>query len=157
MGRQQFRSIDMYRFVALTLLFVGLAAVADEGPYAPACPNCPEYISPPPYPHTGLWHNPQRSGTGINIDVQNGTMTAVYYGYRDDGSAVWYLTSGKLVQSDQQDVYWTLEADLIETFNGEPVNGEHRLPEHESAGTLHLEVLQRHLIQFSINEGPTQR
>lgn len=31
------------------------------------------------------------------------------------------------------------------------------MPEHESAGTLHLEVLQRHLIQFSINEGPTQR
>ncbi len=146
----------MYRFVVLALLFVGPGAVANEGPYAPPCPICPEYLTPP-YPHSGLWHNPQRSGTGINIDVQNGTMTAVYYGYRDDGSSVWYLASGKLVQSDQQDVYWSLEADLIEASNGEPVNGEHRLPEHESAGTLRLDVLQRHLIQFSINEGPTQR
>lgn len=146
----------MYRILALALTLINLAAVADEGPYAPACSGCPEYTTPP-YPHSGHWHNPYRSGTGINIDVQNGIVTAIYYGYRDDGTSVWFLASGELVQSEKQNVYWELEADLLETSNGEPVNGSYRQPDHEAVGTLHLEILQRHLIRLRIDEGAAQR
>ncbi|HSH26496.1 MAG TPA: hypothetical protein VK972_01805 [Wenzhouxiangella sp.] len=147
-----------HAFLALALTILTTSVLADDdGPFAPPCPNCPEYNTRPPYPHTGLWYNPQRSGTGINIDVQNGIMAAVYYGYREDGEPIWYVFSGELERSQAEDAYWELETDLYKASNGEPVNGEYRSPDSEIAGSIHVEVMQRHLLRFSIDGGPYRR
>jgi hypothetical protein len=92
----------------------------------------------------------------MNIDVQNGVAAAMYYGYREDGTSVWLLASGELIRSEKPGVYWKLEADLYETANGQPVNGEFADPDVTVFGSMHLEVLQRHLIRFSIDGGPEQ-
>jgi hypothetical protein len=138
------------------ITLVPAALAEDTGPFAPPCTGCPEFdISP--YPHTGLWIDPERPGTGINVDVQDGLMAAFYYGYRDDGSPIWYIFSGHLQKSDAEDTYWELEADLIEASNGEPVNGDYQAPDIEVAGAIKIDILQRHLLRFSIDGGPYRR
>ena len=139
------------------VLILSSAALAEgTGPFAPQCPGCPEFDIRP-FPHTGLWIDPERPGTGINIDVQDGIMAAFYYGYRDDGSPIWYVFSGHLEESDADDAYWELEADLIEASNGEPVNGDYRAPDLEVAGAIKVDIMQRHLLRFSIDGGPYRR
>jgi hypothetical protein len=132
------------------------ALAEDTGPFAPPCPGCPEFDIRP-YPHTGLWIDPERPGTGINVDVQDGLMAAFYYGYRDDGSPIWYVFSGHLQKSDAEDAYWELEADLIEASNGEPVDGDYQAPDLEVAGAIRVDIMQRHLLRFSIDGGPYRR
>jgi len=151
--KQAFLSLTL----ALALLLTTALASDDDGPFAPPCPDCPEYNTRPPYPHTGLWYNPQRSGTGINIDMQNGIMAAVYYGYREDGEPIWYIFSGELQRSAAEDAYWELEAALYKAANGEPINGDYRIPDTEAVGSIHVEIMQRHLLRFSIDGGPYRR
>lgn len=148
-------------FIAFTLLFMTALAAAEPGPWAPPCLGCPQFTRPP-YPHTGLWFNPERPGTGINIDVQNGIMSAIYYGYREDGSAVWLLASGRLELAEASDVYWELETDLLEAVGGRPIGsgpaeGPHVEPQMLTAGTLHIEILQRNLLRFRINDGASEQ
>ncbi|QOC21322.1 hypothetical protein IC757_09665 [Wenzhouxiangella sp. AB-CW3] len=144
-------------YTLFVLALCSISVLAEEvGPYAPACPGCPEFKKPP-YPKSGLWFDPERSGTGINIDVQNGIMAAVYYGYREDGEPVWYTFSGKLEKSEGDNSYRELEADLYRTTNGEVINGEYRHPDYEVVGNIHFEVMQRHLIRFSIDGGSYRR
>src|SRR2546425_422658 len=38
---------------------------------------------------------PGRSGSGMNIDIQDGTFVVTIYSYAADGSAQWYIASGK--------------------------------------------------------------
>jgi len=150
----------MKPLIALTVLLTTSFAIADTGPWAPPCTDCPQFTTPP-YPHTGLWFNPQRPGTGINIDVQNGVMTAMYYGYREDGSSVWFLASGELQKSEADDAYWELETDLFEAADGEPPGADpgepHQEPDMTVAGNLHVEIMQRNLLRFRIDDGPTVR
>ena len=145
---------------AMALLLVALIAASataeDVGPFAPPCPGCPAF-DVQPYPHTGLWFDPQRGGTGINIDVQDRIMAAVYYGYRDDGSPVWYVFSGELQRSEAEDAYWELEADLIETVDGESFTSGYRAPDVMVAGKIRVEIMQRHLLRFSVDDGPYRR
>lgn len=142
-------------------LLAASLAMADSGPAIPPCLVCPEFTRPP-FPHTGHWHNPERPGTGINIDMQNGIMVAMYYGYREDGTSVWLLASGELRQPETGDAYWELEADMHETVGGQPpgdesVGGSYQEPEVEVAGQIHIEILQRNLLRFSIDGGASER
>jgi len=141
---------------ALAGLLAASLAMADSGPWIPPCTDCPQFTRPP-LPHTGHWQNPERPGTGINIDVQNGIMAAMYYGYREDGTSVWLLASGQLQPSDADDVYWELEADLHEAMGGQPPGGPHQEPDMEVAGQIHIEIMQRNLLRFSINGSETER
>jgi hypothetical protein len=47
-------------------------------------------------PVTGLWWNPNESGTGYNIQVQHGVMVVTMYSYVGGGDPLWYLVVGKL-------------------------------------------------------------
>ena len=47
-------------------------------------------------PETGLWWNPNESGTGYNIQVQRGVLVATMYSYTTVGDPVWYLAVGPL-------------------------------------------------------------
>jgi len=50
-------------------------------------------------PVTGLWWNPNESGTGYNIQVQRGTLVATMYSYTAAGDPVWYLAVGPLANA----------------------------------------------------------
>ena len=50
-------------------------------------------------PVTGLWWNPDESGTGYNIQVQHGVMVVTTYSYIAGGDPLWYLTVGTLVNA----------------------------------------------------------
>ena len=50
-------------------------------------------------PMTGLWWNPNESGTGYNIQVQRGVLVATLYSYAPTGDPVWYLAVGPLANA----------------------------------------------------------
>lgn len=47
-------------------------------------------------PETGWWWNPEESGRGFTIEVQDNTLFIATYVYQDAGQPVWYVASGKL-------------------------------------------------------------
>ena len=47
-------------------------------------------------PVTGLWWNPDESGSGYNIQVQHGVLVMTMYGYTVGGDPQWYLAIGSL-------------------------------------------------------------
>jgi hypothetical protein len=47
-------------------------------------------------PVTGLWWNPNESGTGYNVQVQHGVLVVAMYSYTNAGDPVWYLAVGHL-------------------------------------------------------------
>jgi len=42
------------------------------------------------YPEDGTWRNPAASGRNYKIDIQDRTLILNLFGYRQNGSAVWY-------------------------------------------------------------------
>jgi len=50
-------------------------------------------------PETGLWWNPNESGSGYNIQVQHGTLVVTMYSYAAGGDPQWYLTVGRLANA----------------------------------------------------------
>lgn len=47
-------------------------------------------------PESGWWWNPEESGRGFNIEVQNNKVLIATYVYEQNGRPVWYLGSGTL-------------------------------------------------------------
>jgi hypothetical protein len=66
----------MLRFALLMLAIVATSAAAFQ-------------------PRTGHWFNPNEAGSGMNIDIQDGTFVVTVYSYEPDGSAQWFIASGK--------------------------------------------------------------
>jgi len=50
-------------------------------------------------PVTGLWWNPNESGTGYNLQVQHGVLVATMYSYTATGDPAWYLATGPLTNA----------------------------------------------------------
>jgi hypothetical protein len=50
-------------------------------------------------PMTGLWWNPSESGTGYNVQVQQGVLVVTMYSYTQGGDPVWYLAVGRMANS----------------------------------------------------------
>jgi hypothetical protein len=50
-------------------------------------------------PRTGLWWNPGESGSGYNIEIQNGVLVVTVFSYKGNGDSEWYLASGALTNS----------------------------------------------------------
>jgi hypothetical protein len=47
-------------------------------------------------PESGIWSNPNESGSGYVIEIQDNLMVLAYYGGDAQGRAVWHLASGLL-------------------------------------------------------------
>ena len=45
-------------------------------------------------PSPGLWWNPNESGRGIAIDLQDGIMVVTTYAYTPQGPATWFISAG---------------------------------------------------------------
>ena len=50
-------------------------------------------------PATGLWWNPDESGTGYNLQVQHGVLVAAMFSYTPIGDPVWYFVVGSLTNA----------------------------------------------------------
>ncbi|MFO1413751.1 MAG: hypothetical protein U1F10_07565 [Burkholderiales bacterium] len=50
-------------------------------------------------PHTGQWWNPSESGSGYNIDVQNGVLVVTIFSYKGNGDSEWYLAAAALTNT----------------------------------------------------------
>lgn len=47
-------------------------------------------------PESGWWWNPDESGRGFNIEIQDDVIVVSTYVYDADGNPVWYLSAGRL-------------------------------------------------------------
>lgn len=47
-------------------------------------------------PQTGHWYNPNESGSGYNIDIQDGTLVMTVFSFKASGDSEWYISSGAL-------------------------------------------------------------
>ncbi|HZP65720.1 MAG TPA: hypothetical protein VFB32_05370 [Rudaea sp.] len=45
-------------------------------------------------PSPGLWWNPNESGRGYNIDIQDGALVVTAYVYTASGAATWFIAAG---------------------------------------------------------------
>jgi hypothetical protein len=87
-------------------------------------------------PAGGLWivdaENNGQAGRGFQIEVENEVMVLTYYGYRADGSSVFYLASGPIVGN-------SFSGALTEYQNGNALGATWNNPASEvgSAGTVH--------------------
>ncbi len=50
-------------------------------------------------PMTGIWWNPDESGTGYNLQVQRGVLVATIYSYSSTGDPLWYLAVAPLANA----------------------------------------------------------
>ena len=134
-------------------------ALAQHGPQVPPCEGCPTSATERPTPRPGMWWDPQRSGTGMNMEVQNGVLVGTWHGFDETGAPIWYQFSGALEPIDESDTgYWTLEADLVHFTGGNCIDCDYQPSEVVGVrGSIELTVLQRNLISYRIDGGDEYR
>src|SRR6476661_6110585 len=54
-------------------------------------------------PRTGHWFNVNESGSGYNIDIQDGVLVVTIFSYKPNGDSEWYISSGPM--SGSQSTY----------------------------------------------------
>ena len=137
------------------LLSWATTVAAQEGPQVP-CVGCDTLIQAP-YPETGAWYNPDQSGTGINIEVQDGYLVGYYYGYTVDGFPEWHIIHGPLVRSEQEGVLWELESYMQYYHGGNCIGCDYQPPMSPTNGpAVKLEFLQRNHLRFTISDNSSQ-
>lgn len=109
------------------LLLLSANVFSQVGPQLPNCPDCNDIESLSP-PTSTLWWNPDQSGVGMNISVQNNQVYGIYYGYTQYGDSVWYTFFGNLVESEEPGVSWELSAALDLFENGKCINCDYQFP-----------------------------
>jgi hypothetical protein len=100
---------------------IGLhGAQAQEGPYVPCAGISCEDPLYKPWPETGSWYNPEQSGSGLTVEIQNGVLLAYYFGYDDEGNPEWLMLSGPLEPGKDKDegVLWQLEVEPLRVSGG---------------------------------------
>src|SRR5690606_39169025 len=134
-------------------------ALAQHGPQVPPCEGCPTSATERPTPRPGMWWDPQRSGTGMNMEVQNGVLVGTWHGFDETGAPIWYQFSGALEPIEESDTgYWTLEADLVHFTGGNCIDCDYQPSEVVGVrGSIELTVLQRNLISYRIDGGDEYR
>lgn len=81
-------------------------------------------------PVEGHYWNPDESGTGYNISMQNGTMVVAIYSYTVEGPPIWYLVECNLTKTR------TCSGDLTRYDGGQSIGGSYVEPQVDgSAGT----------------------
>jgi hypothetical protein len=126
-----------------------------SGPVVP-CVNCEQYTARTE-PMNGLWYNPEQSGVGYSIEVQNGKVFGVYYGYDGDGKPLWQTFLGDLIASDDPEIMWTFDSGLRQFEGGTCHNCEYQAPSGEdSQSVIHIDFKHKNYASFSVNGGDAQ-
>jgi hypothetical protein len=122
------------------------------GPLVP-CEGC-EGLEILSLPASGIWRNPEASGTGLMLQVQNGLMMGAYFGYGADGKALWYMFNGRLEPAPGAPDTLRVTAPLERLENGACLGCEYRAPQiFRDVGIITLEFDQRSYGWFSIDGG----
>jgi hypothetical protein len=144
---------------SLFLLALAASAWSATGPRIPPCEGCPVSPTELPYPRAGMWYDPARDGTGMNLEVQNGVAVGTWHGFDQDGLPMWYQFAGDLAPMPEgEDGYWQLEAPLAQFVGGNCIDCPYRPSEVAGVrGMLRLKVIQRNLISYQIDGGEEYR
>lgn len=134
----------------LTCLFA-TRALADSGPQIP-CDGCDHaHFSEPT---SGLWHNPERPGSGMTIQMQSGLLLGGLYTYEPDGSAQWYTFAGSPEALEGPPHSLRLRAPLLRYEGGACVACDYTAPSViEDGGEIVLEFTQRNYGSYFIDRG----
>jgi len=142
----------------MTLMLLALptaSLLAQEGPYVP-CVDCEDFIYAP-YPEPGHWYNPDQSGTGFNLEFQNGIMAGFYYGYSSEGDPEWYLVTNPLVRSETPGVMWEVEVEPQRFTGGNCMGCQYQPPDDpEKLATFKIDFLQRAYARVTYPDGSIQ-
>jgi len=71
----------------------------------------------------GMWFNPDASGRGVTIEIQNGVIVATYFGYKNNGDSIWWQGVATETATNQFD------GDFIALQNGQCVGCNYTQPE----------------------------
>lgn len=120
------------------------------------CIGC-DSLTQAPYPETGSWYNPDQSGSGLVLEIQNGVLAGSYYGYDINGLPEWYLVNGPMVRSEQAGMQWELETNLQSFKDGNCIGCEYMPPTGPEVGAaIKLEIQQRNFMRVTIGDNPSQ-
>lgn len=110
-----------------------------------------------PYPETGLWYNPDESGTGFDLEFQNGIIAGHYFGYDANGEPEWFMVSGTLIQSMTPGVIWELETDPNRYTGGNCFGCAYQKPNApDLLAPIKFEFLERALMKLTLSDSSVQ-
>jgi len=153
------------RIILIVALLVGsMFPIVRASPPDPKAPFANAY----PLPESGAWFDPAEPGTGLFLELQNGTLVGTYFGFDGNGNDAWLLFTGPLVagkttaNNDDPEVVWDVEANLDRFTNGRCIvdctggQSDNTKESSNTVGTIRLEFLGRSLARFSVDGGPMQ-
>ena len=129
--------------------------IAQSGPIVP-CVNC-EQFQARTEPMNGLWYNPEQAGSGYSIEVQDGLVYGIYYGYDSETKPTWLTFLGELAPSDEPDIMWTFDANLEQFEGGSCLNCNYNFPHQtDFESTIHIDFKHKNYASMSVNDGAVQ-
>ena len=140
--------------IAASLLLAATFAVAQTGVQVP-CVDCEQYTARTE-PHNGMWYNQDQTAQGFSIDVQNGTLFGVYYGYDQSGNAIWQTFTGELVPATEVGVMWVVDATLNQFSNSNCFNCEVEGFDLADGGSIQVKFRHKNYASISIDGGVEQ-
>ncbi len=137
-----------------SLLLAATFTSAQTGVEVP-CVDCEQY-SARTEPHNGVWYNQDQTAQGFSIDVQNGILFGVYYGYDQSGDAIWQTFTGVLVPATEVGVMWVVDANLNQFSNSNCFNCEVEGFDLTNGGSIQVKFRHKNYASISIDGGAEQ-
>lgn len=110
-------------------------------------------------PETGWWWNPDESGRGFNIEVQDNRISIAAYVYEEDGSPVWLLAAGFLrgYGGDGPPAPYFFSKNLYRFEDGQCIGCPYSAPEQikDDAGTIRVDFTSRTTGVITWDDGST--
>lgn len=141
--------------IAIMLVLLTSTVISQNGPELP-CPDC-NGMDYKPLPKSGNWFNPEQSGVGFNIEIQNTTILGFYYGYTEAGDSMWAMFSGKLEKVEDADSLWSISTELVEASGGQCINCDYQFyTDLEKIGDIDITFNRLGHANYRINDGEYQ-
>lgn len=119
-----FQNTLIASLMATTLFFLGLSSV-----------NAQTFT-----PESGFWWNPDESGSGYSIEIQDNFLFVAFYVYDDFGNPIWYTANAFLEGDGGNSLF---DTDLNYTYNGTCIDCSYTAPEtnHGEGGPVTIDFL----------------
>src|SRR6476659_39898 len=82
------------------------------------------------WPDNGWYWNPNESGRGVSVEVQNDKIFIAIYVYESTGAPIWYYAAGAMTDDH------TFTNTLYKTSNGQCIGCSPRTPVSTPVGTV---------------------
>lgn len=128
-----------------TMVWPGGSVALQRFPFGPHGLDSPRQ---PFQPESGWWWNAAESGSGYTIEIQGTQIFMAAFMYRSDGTAVWYLANGSML-NDRNFV-----GTLTEYAGGQSMTGTYR-PAHadQTTGVMTLQFSTTEAAQLILPSG----